>query len=104
MRSGYYRKFEHGLPAVADVWQYKPDAALITRINVPKGQRQQGIGTDLLKEILADADREGMTLHIEVQASDGPSRKQLRQWYMKYGFVSSDVFKYFLIRTPQPPA
>lgn len=99
MKSMYYRRLS-GRPAVADVWVHEPGKALITRINVPLEHRREGIGTELLREIIEDADREGVTLHIEVQASDGPAREALLKWYEKHGFISSDIYKYFVIREP----
>lgn len=99
MKPMYWRDLKPK-PAVADVWvvDNKPDTALITRINVPIEHRRKGIGTELLKEIIADADKEGIVLYIEVQASDGPNRDILKRWYMKYGFESTEIFEYFLVR------
>lgn len=99
MKSFYYRKLPVK-PAVADVFQHRAGAALITRINVPIEHRCKGIGTSLLEEIIADADEEGVILHIEVQPSGGPTREQLKDWYMKFGFMPSAIYDYFLIRQP----
>lgn len=49
--------------------------------------RGQGIATKLLKEVIADADREGVTLVLEVQAEGGLSNEELASWYSRYGFV-----------------
>ena len=103
MKECYIRKLTTR-PAIADVWTQEPGKALITRINVPHEHRREGHGTALLEQILRDADHEGVTLFIEVQASDGPSRDALLEWYLKYGFKSSDIFKYFLMREPVTPA
>jgi len=38
----------------------------ITRINVPREYRGRGYGTALLEQVLEDADREGVTLRLEI--------------------------------------
>jgi len=58
----------------------------ITRINVPRGHRGRGIGRALLREILAQADYEGVRLQLEVAPSDGLNYEQLVAWYDRYGF------------------
>ena len=58
----------------------------ISRINVPSAHRGKGYGTRLLSMIINDADREHANLWLEVQPSDGLTRKQLTSWYARHGF------------------
>lgn len=58
----------------------------ISRINVPAEYRGKGVGGKLLREILADADAEGVTLQLEIMPSDGLTYEELRRWYISYGF------------------
>jgi len=71
--------------AIADVCEIE-DNYWICRINVPKEWRGQGIGTELLQEIIADADRGKVTLYLDILASGGLTYDQLARWYYGYGF------------------
>lgn len=59
---------------------------VITRINVPRESRGKGHGTKLLKQIIDDADAEGVNLYLEILSSGGLSRGQLEAWYLRHGF------------------
>jgi GNAT superfamily N-acetyltransferase len=81
-----YVDFEHR--AIADLvspGELTPNWT-ITRINVPKKERGKGYGSALLKQILADADAEGVTLQLEPTPSDGLDYDELVLWYVRYGF------------------
>lgn len=52
--------------AIADLARMADDKYLLTRINVPKEHRRKGVGTALLKQVLAEADSLGVTLVVEV--------------------------------------
>jgi ribosomal protein S18 acetylase RimI-like enzyme len=73
---------------------------VITRINVPREHRGQGLGSKMLKEICADADKEGCSLGLDVSPSDGLDYDQLVAWYKRYGFKSSQ-HGYYMVRRPQ---
>lgn len=71
----------------------------IARINVPRPHRRKGHGTALLRQILADADAEGVLLFLEPLPSDpGMSRMDLVRWYQRHGFVWADYG--ILLRQP----
>lgn len=70
----------------------------ITRINVPVEHRGKGIGSQLLKRILLDADAQGVELVLEVFPSGDLNRSQLEAWYGRYGFV--EYQNGYLIRPP----
>lgn len=59
----------------------------ISRINVPAQWRGRGFGTELLKQILADADAEEVPLMLEPVATGGLTAHQLEKWYERHGFV-----------------
>jgi GNAT superfamily N-acetyltransferase len=94
MKSGYYRRLENPMGlAVLDLVDYYNEGLIITRINVPKHHRRKGIGTALLKECIADADREKITLWLEIAESDGPNYETLEAWYKRHGFKGRFMLK-----------
>ena len=94
MKNCYYQKLENppGL-AVLDLVDYYGEGLMITRINVPTSHRGKGIGSRLLREALADADAEGITLWLEILAYGGLTNDQLRSWYERHGFRGSSILK-----------
>lgn len=62
---------------------------VITRISVPKEYRGQGVGRQLLKEVLADADKEGVRLVLEINPYGDMTFKQLEAWYTRNGFLQT---------------
>jgi len=65
---------------------FTDNVMIITRINVPEKWRGLGIGSRLLTQILSDADRDGITLGLEVQPTGGLNLEQLEAWYSRHGF------------------
>lgn len=59
---------------------------LVTRISVPRESRGKGVGSKLLREILRDADEEGVVLTGWVSPSGGMTKKQLNDWYLREGY------------------
>lgn len=58
----------------------------ITRINVPDNYRGLGLGSQMLKRILEDADSEGVAIQLEPSPSGPLSYSSLVDWYARYGF------------------
>lgn len=94
---------EHGLFYEGVTW--------IHRINVPKEARGNGYGSQLLQQLLDDADAEGVTLGLEIGPSDGLGYEELEAWYMRRGFqpieleLTADyggVEQYAWVRVPTP--
>lgn len=85
MKSCYVIK-EHR--AIADLCDYYGKGLILTRINVPKASRGSGVARQLLATILADADRESVTLFLEISPSDGLNFSQLEAWYKRHGFIN----------------
>jgi ribosomal protein S18 acetylase RimI-like enzyme len=76
-------------PAIADVSEIGTGLFLINRINVPQEHRGKGYGTQILDQILKDADQERVTLVLEVYASDMRgimTKDKLIEWYRRHGF------------------
>lgn len=90
MKSCYVDK-EHR--AIADLCDYYGKGMLLTRINVPMKSRGQGIARKLFAEILADADKEHVTLYLEISPSDGLNYKELEMWYKRHGFIGDLLYK-----------
>ena len=90
MRTSFVDKATH---SIADLVEVSPLEYLITRIKVPINHHRKGVGTKLLKAILASADAHNCTLVLEVSANCGYGMnfEQLRSWYTKYGFVQGPL-------------
>ena len=75
--------------SVADLVRISPGEYLITRIKVPISHLRKGVGTKLLKAILACADANNCTLVLAVAPyyGYGMTVKQLCSWYIKHGFI-----------------
>lgn len=86
MRSCFIAKTSATRIAIADVCDYYGQGYIITRINVPEGERGKGIGNKLLKEILNAADEEGMNLFLEIKPSGEMNYGDLEAWYCRNGF------------------
>ena len=82
--------------AVADVSEFigddgiEPDVWIINRINVPAKHRGLGYGQELLRQILEDADFEGVTLRLEINPYGDLNYHQLREWYERHGFIEME--------------
>lgn len=113
MKASYYIRLDTFHVAIADLTESTPYRTLsgheirpakrftiINRINVPEAFRGQGHGSTLLKQILADADREKVTLLLEPVATgrNGLAQRDLIKWYKRYGFKTYDAF--YLVRPP----
>lgn len=59
----------------------------IESLEVPANRRRQGYGTALMEQVLEDADREGVTLVLEVDPYGTMERQALYDWYGRLGFV-----------------
>lgn len=115
MRTAYLKRCESNgvsIPAVADVVYLSTAtgvvdqgerAYLITRIVVPSRFRKQGIGTELLKEMIAEAQKEGVTLLVGPQPYNpvgGMTEEELIAWFKRYGFTENGG-RPFLVRRPE---
>jgi len=71
----------------------RPNTFKIAMIYTAVSARGEGLATDLLREVCADADREGATLTLAVvpeqTGGKAPNVAQLWNWYAKHGFVEA---------------
>lgn len=86
MNSCYHLVLSPVKIAILDNCDYYSLGRIITRVNVPKEFRGNSHGTTLLKQVLEDADKEGINLFLEISESDGLSYEQLKDWYERHGF------------------
>jgi ribosomal protein S18 acetylase RimI-like enzyme len=93
MRSCYCIRLSQVNIAIADVCDYFGHGRIITRINVPAEFRGKGHGRDLLAQITRDADKEGVTLWLEISPSDGLDGDQLAAWYIRAGFMPKGIYR-----------
>lgn len=75
-------------PAVLDcMWDDILSMWRVTRINVPVRGRGRGVARDMLKELTDRADRECMTICLDIAPSDGLGYHALHCWYERHGFI-----------------
>ncbi len=91
----------YGRIAIADLMPFRK-GYLLTRINVPREFRGNGIGTKLLKLILEDADRTCSIIYVHPSASEPEWQELLVAWYMKFGFREDAQREGELLRSPDP--
>jgi len=75
--------------ATATLMHTSPKVSILSGIEVAYSLRRMGYGTRLLRVVLDDADKEGVTLLLSVSSDDSPkalSNVQLQQWYRRHGF------------------
>lgn len=101
MKSSYSKLCSPTKLAIVDLSQMGPTLWEINRVNVPEQFRRQGIANELMRRVLADADREAATLRLVINAYGDMSWEALLDWYQRLGFVKDNSG--FLVREPQPP-
>lgn len=74
------------IPAVADLSMVDEQTWELNRVNVPAVSRGVGHGSRLLRRVLDDADREGVTLVLNVYPSGSLDYDALVSWYGRNGF------------------
>src|SRR4051812_49269506 len=91
MNHGYVLLDGDGEPlrCTASLMHINARSSILTGIEVAYNLRGLGYGTKLLLLVLADADKEGVTLLLSVASDDSPhslSNDELQKWYEDYGF------------------
>jgi ribosomal protein S18 acetylase RimI-like enzyme len=56
-------------------------------VYVPPGFRDAGLGGQLMRRVLQDADAHGVRLSLEARACGETDQAALERWYEKFGFV-----------------
>jgi ribosomal protein S18 acetylase RimI-like enzyme len=80
--------YDHPTGAYLETYKIKGRrlAYEVTFISVPREHRGQGIGRELLREALADADKEGAVLELCVSSGGKMTDADLARWYERNGF------------------
>ncbi len=64
------------------------DRAFVHWVFVPPAFRGLGLGQVILRRVLADADREGLTVALVAKACGTMAQSPLERWYAENGFVA----------------
>jgi GNAT superfamily N-acetyltransferase len=64
------------------------DRAYVHWVFVPPAFRGLGLGQVLLRRVLADADREGLTVALVAKSCGTMAQSPLERWYAENGFVA----------------
>ena len=73
-------------------------------VGVQSTNPRKGHATALMHTVCAEADREWMTLLIQVKPfDDGMTEDQLMRWYGRFGFVQIQAEPILMARSPQKP-
>lgn len=60
---------------------------VLSRIQLPREGRNRGVGTRAMRELVAQADRNGTPLALSPSADFGGNVARLKRFYRRYGFV-----------------
>ena len=76
-----------------------PDAITLVDIAILESHRRRGIGTGVLLDLCAGADRRQVPIRLRALAPDS----RLRGWYARFGFIETGVTggHVELVRAPQ---
>lgn len=61
--------------------------SVLSKIEIPKENRNSGQGTQIMEEIVNAADREGIDLALTPSDTFGSSKTRLEKFYRRFGFV-----------------
>ena len=84
----------------------KNDTLSIDNLVVKKEYRNQGIGTQILKDVMSYADKTGKTITLTPTSEFG-TKEKLKKWYKSHGFVENKgkntnfLFRDTMYRLPQ---
>ncbi len=67
--------------------EYEPDIVRLESIVVPHVRRNEGIGTSVMGELAAWANRHGFIVSLMPSGDFGGNVKRLRRFYRRFGFV-----------------
>lgn len=62
-------------------------------VYVPPAWRGHGLGETLLRRVLRDADRAGISLSLVAKACGTMDQETLERWYERHGFVAGRLVK-----------
>lgn len=65
-------------------------ALTLSYFSINKDERRQGKGRKLMEMICAAADKNDLDIVLEINTSFGESEEFLREFYKKFGFISTE--------------
>lgn len=74
-------------PSVDFSLMQKGNQATLSKVVVPKGQRESGIGSAFMRELTKAADEDGAQLALSPGSDFGGSKARLVDFYKRFGFV-----------------
>lgn len=74
----------------------------VTDLSVKFEERFKGVGTELMRQVCRDADKEQVTLRLLASSGDARvSQEQLMKWYSRFGFVQESDDNTWMRREPR---
>ena len=64
----------------------KPEGITLSKIVVPEGARSEGIGSNVMKDLIKYADENNLPIALTPDSSFGGSKTRLQSFYKKFGF------------------
>ena len=87
MRECYQQRIGPFHASCIDLYAINQHTYMVTRVFTPKKFRGQGFARSLFNKLLADCDRQQVTLELTVNPYGDMTRNQLAAWYKRLGFV-----------------
>ncbi len=72
-----------------DISVYGKDKIHLGKIVVPKDQRNKGLGTQIMNDLVQQADEIGATVTLSPASDFGGSKERLKDFYKRFGFVQN---------------
>ncbi|MBX3468683.1 MAG: GNAT family N-acetyltransferase [Planctomycetes bacterium] len=89
MATDYSVRLAPGAIARIKLSEVAPGHSWIDWVYVPPDWRDLGLGGQLMRRVLEDADRHGVRLSLEARACGDTDQAALERWYQGLGFVRS---------------
>jgi len=64
-----------------------PRGLVLNRIELPRGKRGQGVGTNIMSDLMTEADARGATVALSPSGDFGGSVPRLKEFYSRFGFL-----------------
>lgn len=86
-----------------ELYYYKKDYIILSKIIVPKENRKEGIGTQVMKEIIDFCNTNNYKIGLTPSNSFGGSKTRLNKFYRRFGFKKNKDYEFneLLVYTPR---
>lgn len=78
-----------------------PQYLSLALLQIPKRERNKGVGTRVLKDIRKYMDQRGKVLIVQPSDCFGSNLKRLKEFYSRFGFVQHPTSPKEMIRQPK---